>query len=112
MSLDDSGRIDLRLTLSYLGTLGVTHLLVEPGLTLARSFLAGNLADRVWIFRSPNPVGVSSAASAPPVDYPATGSVTYDGDLLTEYLNATSAVFFSLDQSADFRPLATGARGG
>jgi hypothetical protein len=46
------------------------------------------------------------------VDYPATGSVTYDGDLLTEYLNATSAVFFSLDQSADFRPLATGARGG
>lgn len=106
MPLDSSGRIDLREVLAHLGSLGVTHLLVEPGPTLARSFLAENLADRVWIFRSPNPVGDSAAASAIPVNYPETGSATHEGDVLTEYLNPASAVFFSLDRSPEFaRPM-------
>ena len=107
LSVVDGGRIDLRQVLEHLGSQGMTHLLVEPGPTLARSFLGSNLADRVWVFRSPNPVGDSIAPSAPKVDYPATGSTTLAGDVLTEYLNPASPVFFSLDQSADFLSVAT-----
>jgi diaminohydroxyphosphoribosylaminopyrimidine deaminase/5-amino-6-(5-phosphoribosylamino)uracil reductase len=106
LQLDDTGRIDLQAVLRHLGALGITHLLIEPGPTLARSFLRANLADRVLIFRSPNPVGDSAAPSAPRVEYPATRSTTHDGDTLTEYLNPKSDVFFSLEPSADFRLLA------
>jgi diaminohydroxyphosphoribosylaminopyrimidine deaminase/5-amino-6-(5-phosphoribosylamino)uracil reductase len=109
LPLDDTGRIDLQTVLRHLGALGITHLLIEPGPTLARSFLRANLADRVLIFRSPNPVGDSAAPSAPRLEYPATGSTTHDGDTLTEYLNPKSDVFFSLDPSADFRLLAMSA---
>ena len=80
---------------------GVTHAMVEPGPMLARSFIAENLADRVWIFRSPVVIGDATAPSAATIDYPSTGSLALDGDELIEYLNPASEGFFSLSESAD-----------
>lgn len=102
MAVDPSGRIDLQAVLNHLGSVGITHLLVEPGPTLARSFLSKkNLADRVWVFRSPNPIGDALANAAPHVSYPASGHAQHGPDVLTEYLNPASNVFFSLDPSPD-----------
>lgn len=102
MPLDETEKLDLRLTLNHLGALGVTHLLVEPGPTLAQSFLSANLVDRVWIFRSPNRANDPEARSAVPVEYPTTGRAELEGDTLTEYLNPDSPTYFSLDPSPDF----------
>jgi diaminohydroxyphosphoribosylaminopyrimidine deaminase/5-amino-6-(5-phosphoribosylamino)uracil reductase len=102
MPVDAAGKIDLRAVLIHLGSVGVTHLLVEPGPTLARSFLSQkNLADRAWIFRSPNPVGDPQASAAPRISYPASGQSHHGPDVLTEYLNPDSDVYFSLDPSPD-----------
>jgi riboflavin biosynthesis pyrimidine reductase len=100
--LDDTGKLDLRLVLNHLGVLGVSHLLVEPGPTLAQSFISASLVDRVWIFRSPNRVDDPEARSAVPVEYPTTGRAELEGDTLTEYLNPKSPTYFSLDPSPDF----------
>jgi diaminohydroxyphosphoribosylaminopyrimidine deaminase/5-amino-6-(5-phosphoribosylamino)uracil reductase len=84
---------------------GVTHLMVEPGPTLSRALLARGQADRVWVFRSPNDVeeaGGLAISAAPMVDYPATGELNLAGDVLTEYLNPASPVFFAAEPSADF----------
>jgi riboflavin biosynthesis pyrimidine reductase len=83
----------------------VMHLLIEPGPTLARYMLQRGQADRIWIFRSPKTIeaihgeAVSAASS---VHYPSTASVHLDGDVLTEYLNDASDVFFKCEPSADF----------
>jgi diaminohydroxyphosphoribosylaminopyrimidine deaminase/5-amino-6-(5-phosphoribosylamino)uracil reductase len=106
MPLDKSGKIDLTRVLGHLGTRSITHLLVEPGPTLARGFLDGNLADRVWVFCSPTPVGNPNAPSALRVPYPETATTTPGGDTLSEFLNPTSPVCFSLNESSDFRLLA------
>ena len=81
-----------------------THVLVEPGPTLARSFLSQGLADRLWVFRSSNRVGDESAPQAVevPVDWVESGVVDLAGDTLTEYLNPASPVFFAPEPSADF----------
>jgi diaminohydroxyphosphoribosylaminopyrimidine deaminase/5-amino-6-(5-phosphoribosylamino)uracil reductase len=100
--VDQSGQIDLRQALAHLGAQGITHLLVEPGPTLAHSFISHDLADRVWIFRSPNPVSDPDAIDAITVDYPETSRVDLKGDSLTEYLNPGSPVFFAREPSADF----------
>lgn len=102
MPMDESDQIDLANVLRLLGERQFTHLLVEPGPTLARSFLRQNLADRVWIFQSPNPIGEPTAPSAVRVDYPATGHMIHEGDRLTEYLNPASPAFFALEPSVDF----------
>ena len=90
------------MVLSDLGAL--THVLVEPGPTLARSFFESGLVDRVWVFRSPKPVGAQDAPSAVavPSDYVKTGELEIDGDRLTEYLNPKSEVYFAPEPSADF----------
>lgn len=80
----------------------VTHLLVEPGPTLARYMFARSQADRVWVFRSPNAIDEPTAPAAPRVEYPSTGSIELAGDVLTEYLNPNSAAFFSAAPSAEF----------
>jgi len=94
----------LRDSLSHLHTGYAMHLLVEPGPTLARSFLEENLVDRVWVFRSPKSIGVENAPTAVPLpDYFArTGELGLDGDILIEHLNTTSRVFYALEPSADF----------
>lgn len=87
-----------------LGSQRMTHLLVEPGPTLAKSFIQHNLVDRVWIIRSPKPVDDATAPAAAllPANYRATGEIDLSGDTLTEYLNPASAVFFAPEPSADF----------
>jgi diaminohydroxyphosphoribosylaminopyrimidine deaminase/5-amino-6-(5-phosphoribosylamino)uracil reductase len=102
VALRGEGRISLEHLLDELGGRGVTHLLVEPGAKLARSFLGQSLADRVWIFHSPLRVNANDAPVAMRVDYPTTGSIALDGDELSEHLNPGSAVFYSLEPSADF----------
>jgi len=88
--------------LDDLGRRSITHLLVEPGPTLAASFLRSNLADRVWVFHSPKRLDAPTAADAPEVTYPTVGQATLDGDSLIEYLNSASPAFFAPAQSADF----------
>jgi diaminohydroxyphosphoribosylaminopyrimidine deaminase/5-amino-6-(5-phosphoribosylamino)uracil reductase len=86
-------------SLAHLGSLGLTHLLVEPGPTLASSFLRTGLADRVWIIESPKSGG--SGLVAAPVAYPPTEQANLAGDVLTEYLNPGSEVYFALKPSVD-----------
>lgn len=95
------------------GTLSLSHLvhhdrymnmLVEPGPRLAESFFATNLADRLWVFRSPNAINDPTAPAAAPIPdhFIPTGTLHLDGDTLTEYLNPKSPVFFAPVPSADF----------
>jgi diaminohydroxyphosphoribosylaminopyrimidine deaminase/5-amino-6-(5-phosphoribosylamino)uracil reductase len=82
----------------------VTHLLVEPGPTLAESFFNTGLVDRLWVFRSrtvlAGPHGLA-AADIPP-DFVETGTLAAGDDELTEYLNPKSPAFFAATPSADF----------
>jgi diaminohydroxyphosphoribosylaminopyrimidine deaminase/5-amino-6-(5-phosphoribosylamino)uracil reductase len=79
------------------------HLLIESGPTLAQSFFEQNLCDRVWVIRSPKSIDAPEAPNAPvlPADYVKTGEVNLDGDILVEYLNSQSPVFFANQPSAD-----------
>lgn len=98
------GRISLPAAMEALHALAASHVLVEPGPTLAASFFAANLADRVWVFQSPREIRDDSAPKAAPVppDYVKTGQLDLAGDTLTEYLNPASPVFFAAEPSADF----------
>ncbi|MGE5610928.1 MAG: dihydrofolate reductase family protein, partial [Bacillota bacterium] len=95
--------LPLREVLGDLYRRQVTHLLVEPGPTLAHSFFQANLVDRVWVFQSAMRIDSSSAPAAAPVDYPIAGQVELEGDLLTEYLNPSSDAFYKLEGSADLQ---------
>jgi len=102
--LDQTGRIDLQAVVHDIGRRGATHLLVEPGPTLARSFLRANLADRIWVFRSPNDIPIAGAQTyAESVPFSESGHVDLAGDCLTEYLNPASPVFYSGETSVDFQ---------
>jgi len=98
---DAIGGLSLEHLLDELGARNMTHLLVEPGVKLAESFLRENLADRVWVFRSPMTVNAEDAPAAAHVDYPMSGMIGLSEDDLTEYLNPASPVFYSLQKSAD-----------
>jgi len=84
----------------------VTHLLVEPGPTLSRYMLGRGQADRVWVFRSPNPIEDDALdlaiTTAPRVEYPEVASMQIEGDVLTEYLNPQSPACYASTSSADF----------
>ncbi|HEY1921265.1 MAG TPA: bifunctional diaminohydroxyphosphoribosylaminopyrimidine deaminase/5-amino-6-(5-phosphoribosylamino)uracil reductase RibD [Tepidisphaeraceae bacterium] len=99
--LRGEGRISLEHLLDDLGARGITHLLVEPGAKLARSFLGQGLTDRVWVFHSPLRVNSEDAPDAMRVIYPTTGIVELDGDELHEHLNPGSDVFFAMERSPD-----------
>lgn len=94
--------VSLTAVLKDLGSRSFTHLLVEPGPTLARGFLEQGLADRVWIYRSPANAAEKGGLAAPAVDYPPTGEIDLGGDRLTEYLNPAGPCFFSLQPAPDF----------
>lgn len=98
---DANQRVSFPAVLEELGRRSVTHLLVEPGPTLARTLLEGGFADRVWVFRSPHSIGASDAPTAPTVPYPSSGNVELQGDQLTEYLNPSDGCFFANRPSAD-----------
>lgn len=98
---DSKGGLSLEYLLDELGKRGLVYLLVEPGPKLAESFVSQNLADRVWIFRSPEPLEIPEAPGMIKIDYPATGKAELDGDELTEYLNPDSKAFYAMTTSAD-----------
>lgn len=102
------GRLSLDDVLFDLDDCG-QHVLIESGPTLARSFFEQNLCDRVWVLRSPRPIHEPTAPQAPtvPADYVMTGQVDLDGDIVTEYLNPHSPVFFAPEPSADLVRLMT-----
>lgn len=79
------------------------HILIESGPTLARSFFDQNQCDRVWVLHSPKSIDDPTAPDAlpAPADYIKTAEVNLDGDVLIEYLNPHSPVFFSAQPSAD-----------
>jgi diaminohydroxyphosphoribosylaminopyrimidine deaminase/5-amino-6-(5-phosphoribosylamino)uracil reductase len=81
----------------------ITHLLVEPGPTLAANFFERKLVDRVWVIQSQSIAGKEARKAAPiPLGYLPTGRLPLDGDILTEYLNTRSPVYFHPSSSADF----------
>lgn len=104
VALPDTGpeRFAFPDVLSELHARSVTHLLVEPGPTLAKSLIARGQVDRVWVFRSPVPLADEDGLAAAQVPYPATSESDLDGDQLMEYLNPDSPVFFAAVPSADF----------
>ncbi len=98
---DPKGRLILREAIESLTS--VTHLLVEPGPTLAAGLFDANLADRLWVYRSPSAINDPTAPTAPviPSQFKKTGEVRFGTDVLTEYVNSASDVFFAAAGSAD-----------
>jgi diaminohydroxyphosphoribosylaminopyrimidine deaminase/5-amino-6-(5-phosphoribosylamino)uracil reductase len=90
--------------LAHLHERKMSHLLVEPGPTLAEAFFEDGLVDRLWVFecsRSANDESAPGAATIAP-DFQECGSIDLNGDHLREYLNTKSNLFFAPDVSADF----------
>jgi diaminohydroxyphosphoribosylaminopyrimidine deaminase/5-amino-6-(5-phosphoribosylamino)uracil reductase len=104
LPLDGAGRLSLPHLLADLYEEQITHLLVEPGPTLAASFFRENQADRLWIFRASNRIEDPTAPTATtlPAHFVKSGELNLDGDTLTEYLNQESQVYFANVPSADF----------
>jgi diaminohydroxyphosphoribosylaminopyrimidine deaminase/5-amino-6-(5-phosphoribosylamino)uracil reductase len=102
LRLTAGGRLSLDDLLYHLDEYG-QHLLIESGPTLAKTFFDENQCDRLWVIRSPNPIDHADAPQAPavPSSYIKTGEVDLGGDVLSEYLNPNSAVYFSPQPSAD-----------
>jgi diaminohydroxyphosphoribosylaminopyrimidine deaminase/5-amino-6-(5-phosphoribosylamino)uracil reductase len=78
-----------------------THVLFEPGPTLAKSILS--MMHRLWIIESTtvhSPHGLK-APKIPPHFLPV-ATLNLAGDILTEYLNTQSPAFFAPVPSADF----------
>ncbi len=101
---DDAGRISIPMLLNRDLFTDFTHLLVEPGPTLAKSFFDAGGADRVWVIESPNKIGAHDAIDAPrvPNRYVKSAELKIDGDVLSEYLDTESDLFFAGAPSADF----------
>ena len=104
VALGPDGRLDLGSVLTRVRGGWTRQLLVEPGPTLARSFFATGLVDRVWVFRSSSPITDAAAPGAAkvPGEYVTTGTIDVAGDTLTEDLTPASPVFFAAEPSADF----------
>ena len=99
-----SDGLNLEQVLASLSAFDVTHVLVEPGPTLAKGFFARqNLVDRVWLIHSPLKVDDASAPAGVglPANYARTGEIDLGGDRLIEYLNPASPVYFAPEPSAD-----------
>jgi diaminohydroxyphosphoribosylaminopyrimidine deaminase/5-amino-6-(5-phosphoribosylamino)uracil reductase len=103
VAVEDSGRLSLAAVLEQLPK--AAHVLVEAGPALAASFFAANLADRLWVFRSPESINDASAPAAAPIpsQFVKTAEAEFDRDVLSEYLNVKSSVFAAAVESADLR---------
>lgn len=97
-------RLSLEGIITDIGRREVTHLLVEPGPTLARSFMDGQPAlwDRAWVFQSPKRIDDPTAPDAPPLPTIGVAQMLLGSDRLTEYINPASNVMFAPVPSADF----------
>ena len=94
-------------------TRNITHLLVEPGPTIAKAFFEGEsepIVDRVWIVRSPRAMNEPGSLDAPRLAdaFVKTGEVERDGDRLTEYLNPASPAYFAPVPSVDLTMVSDG----
>jgi len=99
---DQAGRLSLREVLDDIAGLGTTHLLVEPGPTLAKSWLATpDLWDRLWVIASPARIDDPAAPAAPALPDGQVAQYIIEPDRLTEYLNPRSPLTFSAEPSAD-----------
>ena len=89
--------------LKHLYTMKVSHLLVEPGPTLARAFFEAGLADRLWIFDCARSAGDKAALNAPsiPASFSKSGKIDISGDTLREYLDTSGRLFFACIPSAE-----------
>lgn len=89
VSSPSPGRLDLRQIIDAIARLEVTHLMIEPGPTLAQSLFAADLWDRAWVSRSPTPIGCETSPSAPTLPPGAirVAEIDLDGHRLAEYLN-------------------------
>ena len=96
------GKLELQTVVWHVGSLGVNHLLIEPGATLAAGCFEQNVVDRVWVIRSPRAIGQGVRAAAVPAGFVKTGSAELGDNVLTEYLNPTSDAYFAPAPSADF----------
>ena len=83
------------------------NVLVEPGPRLARALFEANLVDRLWVFRSTRVVAGADGTPAPsiPDHFLETATRTLGDDVLTEYLNPHSDLFFAPVPSAEVRVL-------
>ena len=99
----ETGGPSLPHLIAALGRTTVTHLLVEPGPITAGLFFRQNLADRAWVFRSPDVINDRTAPAAPHVPFAATAEKPVGRDVLTEHLNPNGEVFFAPEPSADFQ---------
>ncbi|HTL27795.1 MAG TPA: bifunctional diaminohydroxyphosphoribosylaminopyrimidine deaminase/5-amino-6-(5-phosphoribosylamino)uracil reductase RibD [Tepidisphaeraceae bacterium] len=100
---NESGRISIPKLLSRDVFEQFTHLLVEPGPTLAHSFFDAGAADRVWVIQSPKRIDAADALNAPrvPRRYVKSGELQVEGDTIVEYLDPESDLFFANVPSAD-----------
>ena len=98
---DSPGRLNLEHIMRQIGSMGVTHLLIEPGPTLAKSFFASGVWDRAWVIRAEKMIGDSTAPDAVASPENSVGNVGLEGDVLTEYLNP-HGVYAGPFPSADF----------
>lgn len=80
-----------------------THLLVEPGPTLAQSLIQQNRYDRLWVFESQDRLNINDGVTAPaiPENAIATTGRPVGRDRLTEYLNTQSPLFATNVASPD-----------
>ena len=99
--LDGTGQLDLNYIMTSLVDRQMTHVLVECGPTLARAFMAANLADRAWVIRSPREIGEPDAPRAAAMPWPCSARRDLEGDNLTEHLNPASGAFFAAEASSD-----------
>jgi len=80
----------------------LNHVLSDAGPTLAMGTFRGT--HRLWVIRSPKIIGDNTAPSAAkiPGHFVKTGEIDLASDVLCEYLNTISPVFFAAVPSADF----------
>jgi diaminohydroxyphosphoribosylaminopyrimidine deaminase/5-amino-6-(5-phosphoribosylamino)uracil reductase len=100
---NEDGRISIPKLMHHESFGSITHLLIEPGPTVARAFFEAGAADRAWINRSKQKIAGSDAPAAPqlPSRFVKSGEIELDGDSLTEYFDRESDVFFATTPSAD-----------
>lgn len=98
------GSVSIPKLLAHESTCDFSHLLVEPGPTIAKAFFDSGAADRVWVIHSQNALNEPGALAAPalPSRLVKVGELSLDGDTLVEYLDPESDLFFAAVPSADF----------
>ena len=100
MTIDESGRPSIR---EVLNGLGAAHVLAETGPTRARAMFAAGAIDRLWVIESADEMDEPGApdAAGVPASFVKTGELDLAGDVLSEYLNPDSPVFYAPEPSAD-----------